>query len=214
MDDRLEELRKRAEVIMAAEAAQTKVARPSVMFVPTGASSPPAPPSAENPPVAQAAGPPARPPEPPQAVAAAAAPRRSNGRFEKGVSGNAKGRPKKRERAFTSSQVYEDVLSVMETPVSVRLGNGKATLVPPHLALWEQVVRGALTSSDLKYKLVVLDKYEGAIQGYQRSIPGVVEAIGKLETMLRFETDPGKRKDLEETLENFRRASRPGQKLG
>ena len=48
--------------------------------------------------------------------------------FQKGTSGNPRGRPPKKERAYTQRQLRRDVLSVTEAPTVIRTEKGKKTV--------------------------------------------------------------------------------------
>lgn len=69
-------------------------------------------------------------------------PRNEKGQFNKGFTANRRGRPKKRERAFTHSQVRQDVLGLMEREVDIKIF-GKNERMPVILALyWRMLLKG------------------------------------------------------------------------
>ena len=61
-------------------------------------------------------------------------PRNEKGQFNKGFTGNRRGRPRKAERAFTHSQIRQDVLGLMEREVDIKIF-GKNERMPVILAL-------------------------------------------------------------------------------
>ena len=67
----------------------------------------------------------------------------NSGRFEKGVSGNPKGRPPKRERALTSLQSESDMLAIFDEVVSVKIG-GKVQKVTQSQLLKRSAMQRAI----------------------------------------------------------------------
>lgn len=75
--------------------------------------------------------------------------RRNNfGQFEKGASGNPRGRPRNLRVTISDEQLRQDFFDVAETPVPI-VQNGKRKLIPARLAIEKQLVLKA-ASGDLK----------------------------------------------------------------
>lgn len=68
-------------------------------------------------------------------------PRTPKGQFAKGVSGNRRGRPRKAERAFTSSQVRHDFLTLMETVVPTKIMGKSEHLPASQVINWRMILK-------------------------------------------------------------------------
>lgn len=74
--------------------------------------------------------------------------RNQRGQFEKGTSGNPKGRPRKEPRRISDEKLREGFFNAAETPVAVVEG-GKRKWIPAHEAIDLQLVRKA-ASGEMK----------------------------------------------------------------
>lgn len=94
-------------------------------------------------------------------------PREPNGQFPKGVSGNRRGRPRKLERAYTPTQVRQDILGQMEEEIEIKI-MGKTRRLPIILAIyWRMLLKAAegnermiLAVVDLRRTLLLEHKAE------------------------------------------------------
>jgi len=80
--------------------------------------------------------------------------RDANGRFAAGSHGNARGRPKKAARLFTKDQVLEDILGILEEPVTV-VWKGRKQQIPTIVGVYRQLCQKALSGDFRAIELVV-----------------------------------------------------------
>lgn len=102
-------------------------------------------------------------------------PRNPKGQFNKGVSGNRRGRPKKAERSFTHSQVRQDVLGLMEKEVDIKI-MGKSERMPVILALyWRMLLKGV--EGNERMILAAIDLRRDLLKEHKAANFSVVEAV-------------------------------------
>jgi hypothetical protein len=75
-------------------------------------------------------------------------------RFQKGRSGNVRGRPRKRRHVPTLREVRQDFLSVAQEPVSITMG-GKTRKVPLIVAVYHRLLLEAAKGKPSAMKLAV-----------------------------------------------------------
>ena len=78
--------------------------------------------------------------------------RLSNGRFRAGTSGNAKGRPKKTERAWSHRQLSREILQEAYRLVPVQM-NGKTEYVPMYVLMIQQLFLRAAKGNEKAFKI-------------------------------------------------------------
>jgi hypothetical protein len=80
--------------------------------------------------------------------------RLKNGRFEKGFTGNAKGRPRKPERAWSNRQLTDDILleANVEVPVT---RNGKTEMVSMHRLIIRRINNQAANGNTRAQKMAL-----------------------------------------------------------
>lgn len=128
-------------------------------------------------------------------------------RFQKGQSGNPKGRPREQRRAITLRQVRADVLTAMEREVTVTR-DGKQIKVPIFIAIMDQLMLKAAKGDMRAMRLVIdlrrslIDEHEQAqvklfeelvgAERWAREAPETVapEDWGLIEEMQRRVSDP------------------------
>lgn len=99
--------------------------------------------------------------EAPKASTAPVSGRNKRGRFEKGFTGNAKGRPRRAERAWSNRQWAADILSEANAEVAVTR-NGKTELVPMYQLIIRQLLIKATKSDNLRQIITALNFFERA----------------------------------------------------
>jgi hypothetical protein len=96
----------------------------------------------------------------PAASSPAASGRLSNGRFEKGFTGNAKGRPKKPERAWSRRQQAVDVLREANRLIPIQV-HGKAEFITVRQLIYRNLLSLA-AKGDAKAAKIALEKIDRA----------------------------------------------------
>jgi hypothetical protein len=91
--------------------------------------------------------------------------RLKNGRFKKGFTGNAKGRPVKRERAWSSRQLDLDMLKEANRLVEIQV-NGKTELITMSQLLNRQLLARA-AKGDMKAFKLAFEKLDEAQSGHE-----------------------------------------------
>jgi hypothetical protein len=104
-------------------------------------------------------------PPPSWSVPPKPAERESNGRFRKGSSGNARGRPPKEERALTKRAYYRDVLKEMDRTIEI----GGEEVTPVQLLVRTRLSLAA--KGDRRAIADVLEMFKGAIEFVEAANP-------------------------------------------
>lgn len=119
---------------------------------------------------------------PSQGAAAPPARRKTNGQFNKGFTGNPKGRPCNRERSFIPRQLRRDILGVTESTTAIRTEKGKKT-VSLIEAIIMRTVNKALAGHGPSIRMV-MDWHRDAITMHSRMHGGRFQELERIERAL------------------------------
>ena len=136
-------------------------------------------------------------------------PRHSNGRFRRGHSGNKKGRPPKRPRVFTDSQLRADVLYAMEEETTITV-NGKRRKVPLILVIYQQLVRKGATG-DVRCMSKAIDLRQQLLAEHTAARNELAELAVRAKRAYRNRPEDFTDEDLETLREIGRRLKDPYQ---
>jgi hypothetical protein len=103
----------------------------------------------------------------------------TSGQFQKGTSGNPKGRPKKDARSISDRQIRSDIIEVLEEEVTVTQ-NGKKKKIAKGKAIMQQLTNKALKGEFRAIKLS-LDVYTNAVAKHQELHPDLYKLLESLE---------------------------------
>lgn len=129
-----------------------------------------------------------------------------SGRFQKGVSGNPRGRPRKVERTFTHRQIRHDVLSLMEQPIDIKI-QGKTSSVPIILGIYWRMFQRAL-EGDQRMMLAVAQLRHDLVHEHTEQHSDEIAALDQAEHNYATVGNRGFGKDAVEFLNEIRRRTR------
>lgn len=109
-------------------------------------------------------------------------PAKRNGQFEKGRSGNPRGRPLKKERTYTQRQVRHDILNLMEREAFAITINGKKEVVPIIVGIYWKLMQKAL-EGDTRILLEVIKLRREIIADHAAANFHVIKAMDVHEAM-------------------------------
>lgn len=94
-------------------------------------------------------------------------------RFKKGVSGNPRGRRRKKLVPLTPDSLRKDVLRVMELPMTVKTPTGEKTLTIRQATIYKLAMQ-ALNSNRVTYMRLWLDLAKRTVQENIEAHPGIL----------------------------------------
>jgi hypothetical protein len=129
-----------------------------------------------------------------------------NGRFPKGVSGNPRGRPRKVERTFTHRQIRQDVLSLMEQPIDIKI-QGKTNSMPIILGIYWKMFQRAL-EGDARMMLAVAQLRHDLVHELTEQHRDEIAVLDRAEHDYATVGNRGFDKNAVDFLNEFRRRTR------
>ena len=105
------------------------------------------------------------------------------GRFDKGTSGNPRGRPRKEALVISDEQLRQDFFEAAETPISI-VENGKRKLISAHTAIGKQLVLKA-AGGDMKAIVEYYKRRERYTLEHVKLQLANLEAIANAEDRIR-----------------------------
>ena len=132
--------------------------------------------------------------------------RLKNGRFKKGFTGNAKGRPRKPERAWSRRRLDLDILREANMLVPIKV-NGKTEFITKHQLLHRQLVARAINGDMKAYKLV-LDQHSEAQSSHERRNMATFAYLEQCELEAEHPPLSLSKEEFQETINVWRKHSR------
>lgn len=132
--------------------------------------------------------------------------RTANGQFKTGASGNPKGRPRRKERAFTERQLRYDILNLMEETIDIKV-QGKVRKLPAILALYWKMIQVALEGSP-RMMLAVAQLRHDLLHSHQAENWDAIKTLNEFEKGFGEDEHNGPPKDHEDLLNRMRSRTR------
>lgn len=109
-------------------------------------------------------------------------------RFQKGKSGNPRGRPPKAERSITHRQIRRDILSVTEAQIPSILPGQSGTMSVIQTALWKQAELA--TKGNTAATRLLMDLHRHATDEHVREHPNIMQNLEEGERRLTEDGAP------------------------
>ena len=117
---------------------------------------------------------------------ASAPARKANGQFNKGFTGNPKGRPRKRERTYLPRQLVADILALTEEIITIKTERG-VEKVPAIEVVLKQLRRKAISGHGPSLRKFV-DLHSGALEMHMEKHTKYFSMLDNYETERVFQT--------------------------
>ena len=130
-----------------------------------------------------------------------------NGQFQKGESGNPRGRPLKKERTYTHRQVRHDILNLMEREAFTITINGRKEVVPIIVGIYWRLMQKAL-EGDTRMLLEVIKLRREIIADHTAANIDTIRAMDFHEAMAAEVSEQQMDKATLRILNNLRKKTR------